>query len=122
MWSTAPPGSVQSNGRTPSGSVHPVTAVIANGSPSGSLSLSSTPSTAVAPDVVSDVCGVVPAVMSTRSSVLPSSSKVSLTTSGASLTASTLIVLVAPALLTSPSLTMNVTVRVSCDGLFDPLA
>ena len=42
--------------------------------------------------MVSDVCGVVPAVMSTRSSVLPSSWKVSLATIGASFTGSTVMV------------------------------
>ena len=72
--------------------------------------------------MASVVFGVVPAGMSTRSSVLPSSSKVSLVTSGPSLTGVTVIVLVAPALGASPSCTIHVTVRGNGDGAFEPLA
>ena len=84
--------SVQSKGAVVSGTVQLRIPETANGSPSGSPSLSSTPSTAETPVVVSDVCGVVPAVMSTRSSVLPSTSNVSLTTIGGSFTGSTVMV------------------------------
>ena len=88
---TAPSASVQSNGAV--ASAQPVIAVTANGSPSTSPSLSSTPSTALGFGVVSEVCGVVPGVLSTRSSVLPSTSKVSGSTVGASFTGRTLTVI-----------------------------
>src|SRR4029079_19034326 len=83
MWTVPTAGSVQSNGALESVQAPTVMEETATASPStGSLSPSSTPKVE---GVVVRTCGVATAPTSTRSSVLPMNSKLSLSATGGSL-------------------------------------